>query len=205
VGRYDGLVVLGGPMNVNQTDRYPHLALERDAIRIAADSGLPVLGICLGAQLISVALGGSVSRDSAREIGWVDVSPTADGEQDPLFSHFRRTEKIFQWHGDSFSIPPGAVHLAESKACPTQAFRYGESVYGLQFHLEVDEALIQRWLRIPSHLRELAEAGDETDSRRILDETRKFIHRSEALSRAFFGEFIERFYGWRRRVTLSSR
>ena len=107
------------------------------------------------------SLGAEVQRNPVKEIGWYDVTPTAEGEKDPLFSCFNGTEKIFQWHGDTFDIPHGAVHLATSPECPNQAFRYGERTYGLQFHLEVDEPLIHRWLKTPVHMRELEELHDE--------------------------------------------
>jgi GMP synthase (glutamine-hydrolysing) len=205
VRRYHGLVVLGGPMNVDQTDQYPYLTVERDAIRKAVEASIPILGICLGAQLIASALGARVTRNRVKEIGWYDVKPTSAAREDPLFAHFKKTEKIFQWHGDSFSLPADAVHLAESEECVNQAFRYGDCVYGLQFHLEADEALIRRWLRTSVNRRELAELGDAVDPDRILAETPKFIHRARVLSRTLFGEFIERFYSWRRRTTLPSR
>jgi len=205
VRRYHGLVVLGGPMSANEFDRYPHLTAEIDAIRQAVDAGIPVLGICLGAQLIATALGGRIRQNPVKEIGWFKVTPTAAGGEDALFSHFNGDEMIFQWHGDTFTLPHGAHHLAESEDCVNQAFRVGDSVYGVQFHLEADQALIQRWLRTPVHLRELAKLGTSVDPNRILADTSRFIARAAALSDAFFGEFIDRFYSRRRQVALPSR
>lgn len=205
VDRYHGLVVLGGPMSVNELERYPHLNVEQDSIRQAVDSGIPVLGICLGAQLIAAALGGQIRKNPVKEIGWFEVAPTDAGLEDPLFSKFDGPENIFQWHGDTFTLPHGAKHLAESEACTNQAFRFGESVYGLQFHLEVDPALIERWLRTPVHLREIAKLGTTVDPEKIRADTARFMARSAVLSDAFFGEFIERFYRLRRRVVLPSR
>jgi GMP synthase (glutamine-hydrolysing) len=204
VRRYHGLVVLGGPMAADAADRHPHLAVERGAIADAVGARIPVLGICLGAQLIAACLGGRTLRRAAREIGWVDVSPTDAGRADPLFSHFERQEKIFQWHSDTFTLPPGATHLVSSALCAHQAFSYGESVYGLQFHLEADGALIERWLRTPQYLAELAEGGGMTADD-VHRQTLRFAHRSTALSTAVFGEFIRRFYAWRRRIALPSR
>src|SRR5262245_17436193 len=157
VGRYNGLVVLGGPMNVDDLERHPHLAVEVDLIRQAIEQGLPVLGICLGAQLIAKALGAPVSANGGKEIGWYEVSPTPAAKEDPLFRDFDEVEKIFQWHSDTFELPAGAVPLATSRACRRQAFRYGANVYGFQFHLEVDEPLIERWLTVPEHCAELTE------------------------------------------------
>ncbi|MCE7904046.1 MAG: type 1 glutamine amidotransferase [Gammaproteobacteria bacterium PRO9] len=115
---YDGLIVLGGPMNCDEVTRYRHLATEVGAIRTAVGDGKPVLGICLGAQLLARALGAPVTRNPRKEIGWYDLMPTDEGRQDPLFRHFDEVEKVFQWHGDTFAIPPGAMHLAHSEACP---------------------------------------------------------------------------------------
>jgi GMP synthase (glutamine-hydrolysing) len=205
VRRYHGLVVLGGPMSVYDSDRYPHLQLEVEAIRLTIDAGVPVLGICLGAQLIAAALGGRVLPNPTKEIGWSEVMPTKAGRKDRLFSCFTDREKIFQWHGDTFHLPAGAELLAESPLCKNQAFCYGEHVYGLQFHLEVDEALIERWLGTPALKRELAELSDGGDASLIMQQTRAFIGRSGELSEAVFGAFIERFYRWRRRHPLPSR
>jgi GMP synthase (glutamine-hydrolysing) len=205
VGRYHGLVVLGGPMGADELERHPNLAFEQDAIRRAAEAKLPVLGICLGAQLIAAALGGQVLRGAAPEYGWTRVAPTAAGREDPLIGNFRARETIYQWHSDTFTLPEGAVHLASTTACPLQAFRIGDCVYGLQFHLEADRALIRRWLSVPEHLAELAERGVVVDERGTLAETERHLPRATALGRQVFGEFIERFYQLRRRRAQPSR
>jgi GMP synthase (glutamine-hydrolysing) len=131
VEKYDGLIVLGGPMCVSQMDSHPHLQTEINAIHQAMELRMPVLGICLGAQLIATALGAKVHKNPVKEIGWYEVAPTPAGERDPLFKRFNGTEKIFQWHGDTFDIPHGAEHLAASPDCANQAFRYGDRTYGL--------------------------------------------------------------------------
>lgn len=205
VSRYHGLIVLGGPMNCDEADRHPHLDFETEAIRAAVERGMPVLGICLGGQLIARALGARVTRNPVREIGWHDVAPTAAGVRDPLFAHFAATEKIFQWHGDTFAIPPGAEHLAASPGCANQAFRYGENVYALQFHLEVDTPLIERWLATPAMERELGCPGPGVDAARVRADTARHIGRSLALGRAFFGEYLHAFHRRQRRSPLSSR
>lgn len=154
---YNGLVVLGGPMNVDETADHPHLVTELALITQAVDRGIPVLGICLGAQLLAKALGATVRANEVKEIGWYELAPTRDGLEDPLFGHFEASETVFQWHGDTFDIPEGAVRLATGSSCANQAFRYGDCAYGLQFHLEVDPALIERWLALPAHIEEIEE------------------------------------------------
>src|SRR5262245_40710959 len=139
---YDGLIVLGGPMSVNDVGRLPHLVTEMKLIEQSLKKDLPVLGICLGAQLIAKTLGAEVYPNREKEIGWYDVSPTGAAETDALLSAFNQRETIFQWHGDTFDVPKSSCHLAFSTLCANQAFRYGANVYGFQFHLEVDEAMI---------------------------------------------------------------
>jgi GMP synthase (glutamine-hydrolysing) len=203
--RYHGLIVLGGPMNCDQVTRHRHLLTEVAAIQAAIRDGKPVLGICLGAQLLARALGAPVTPHHSKEIGWYDVAPTTHGGQDPLFRHFETSEKIFQWHGDTFAIPHGAVHLAASAACAHQAFRFGHNVYGLQFHLEVDEPMIHRWLKAPGNRRELDSLRGTIDPAGIVQETPLFIARSHSLGTAVFSDFIRLFQGRHRRTVLPSR
>jgi len=190
---YDGLVVLGGPMNVDETDTHPHLDHEIGLIQIAIERKIPVLGICLGAQLIAKALGAAVERNPVREIGWYDLCLTDAGRKDPLFAHFGPVEKMFQWHGDTFAIPQGAVHLAVSPRCSHQAFRYHDNVYGLQFHLEVDEPMIERWLRVVENRREIASLGGKIDPAAIRRVTPLHLARLQQLGDQVFSEFIRLF------------
>lgn len=203
--RYHGLIVLGGPMNCDQVERHRHLATEVAAIQSTVRAGKPVLGICLGSQLLARALGAPVNRHHTKEIGWYDVAPTDEGRRDPLFRHFSATERIFQWHGDTFAIPHGAVHLATSTACAHQAFRFGHNAYGLQFHLEVDEPMVRRWLQTPVNRRELAGLQGVIDPEAIARETPAHISRTRELGDAVFGEFIRLFQGRHRRTVLPSR
>ncbi|MGQ1891445.1 type 1 glutamine amidotransferase [Thermophagus sp. OGC60D27] len=137
VDTYDWLIIMGGPMNVDEETQYPWLKEEKKAIKKAINSGKTVLGICLGSQLIATALGAKVRKNHEPEIGWFDVSLTDEGQRSRLFKGFDNTFKIFQWHGDTFEIPKGAYHLASSPVCRNQAFALGNKVLGLQFHLEV--------------------------------------------------------------------
>lgn len=132
----DLLVVMGGPMSVNDGDRYPWLAGEKRLIREAAECGVAVLGICLGAQLIAGALGARVFPNPVKEIGWFPVRavPAPAGSLE-----LPGVCQAFHWHGETFDLPAGAVRLAESDACRNQAFQVGPRVLGLQFHLETTE------------------------------------------------------------------
>lgn len=134
----DLLVVMGGPMSVNDEDQFPWLVPEKQFIRKAIDSGKPVLGICLGAQMIASAMGASVFANPVKEIGWFPIRGVESVGGD-LFS-FPSSETVFHWHGETFDLPPGAIRLAMSQACENQAFQLGKSVIGLQFHLETTPA-----------------------------------------------------------------
>jgi GMP synthase (glutamine-hydrolysing) len=190
---YAGLVVLGGPMNVDQIDEYPHLKTETEVIQEAVRRGIPVLGICLGAQLIAKAMGAKVYPGTEKEIGWYDLSVTEAARTDPLFAHLRPTERVFQWHGDTFDIPAGAVRLASSPLFPNQAFRYRNNVYALQFHLEVDGPLIERWLCVPINRQEIAALDGRIDPEIIRAETRLHIDRLRTLGERTFRKFVDLF------------
>ena len=130
-------MVMGGPMNIYEYNKYPWLAAEKDFIRAATEAETAVLGICRGAQLLADALGGPVTRAPRREIGWWPVTLTDAGRTIPVFADFPDRFTALHWHGDTFAIPPGATHVASSEACPNQAFALdGGRVVGLQFHLE---------------------------------------------------------------------
>jgi GMP synthase (glutamine-hydrolysing) len=192
-------------MAADETDRFAHLAYEQEAIRRGIETSMPVLGICLGAQLMAASMGGRILRGRAVEFGWTDVTPTHHGKQDLLFRHFEGREPIFQWHRDTFTLPSGAVHLASSAVCEHQAFRIGDYAYGLQFHLEADQPLIRRWLDRRNDVRGIDEIPPELDPAAALDATEHHMPRSSRLAQAVFGEFIARFFGVRRRRAHPSR
>lgn len=205
VSRYDGLIVLGGPMGVYESDQHPHLRREIVLVKQAIAEGKPVLGICLGAQLIAHALGARVAPLPTKEIGWCDVELTSEGREDPMLSELGEGEPIFQWHGDGFALPDGAVRLASSGACPQQAFRYGERVYGLQFHLEVDAGMVDRWLDLPAHQQEVRDAHGDAGRDVIRAATQSRIGPSMASGRRVFGRWLELFSTKRRTTVLRSR
>ena len=196
---YHGLVILGGPMNVDQAERFPHLATEIRLVREALERDIPVLGICLGAQLVVRALGAEVRPNHVKEIGWYSLSPTDAAANDPLLRHLRDSQNIFQWHGDTFEIPDGAVHLATSPDCHNQAFRYGDRVYGFQFHLEVNSGLIDRWLSVPAHREEIEALNGRVCSEVIREETREHIEGLRITADSVFTSFIELFGQLRQR------
>jgi GMP synthase (glutamine-hydrolysing) len=141
----DGLVVLGGVMDADETDDYPHLARTKELLADAAARSAPALGICLGAQLAAAALGGRAYPGPAgEEIGWSKVELTDAGRADPVVGDLREPVELFEWHHDTFDPPPGAILLAGGAVYPSQAFRLG-SVVAVQFHPEVDGPLLAGW------------------------------------------------------------
>ncbi len=205
VDRYAGLIVLGGPMNVADQDRRPHLKVELAAIERALGQGKPVLGICLGAQLLAHVLGAPVRRQEQPEIGWYDLALTRAGMQDPVLSPLGERTAVFQWHGCAFDIPRGAEHLARTATCDNQAFRYGTGAYGFQFHLEVDEALIERWLAIEDYRAELNATGLGHDDDDIRAHTRDRIGLMKGAARRVFESFLDLVGRPARRIALPSR
>ncbi|HEV2446307.1 MAG TPA: gamma-glutamyl-gamma-aminobutyrate hydrolase family protein [Candidatus Sulfopaludibacter sp.] len=161
--RADGLIFLGGPMSVN--DPLPYLQWEMRAIRQAVEQDRPVLGICLGAQLMAKALGGVVYRNPAKEIGWFDIAFTGAARHDRLFAQVPDPSTVFHWHGETFDLPDGAVLLASSERCRNQAFRVGDVSYGLQFHLEVTPEMIEDWCGQDGNSQDVRELDAPLDTR----------------------------------------
>ncbi|MFM9327668.1 type 1 glutamine amidotransferase [Paenibacillus mesotrionivorans] len=144
---FDLLLIMGGPMNIYEEERYPWLAAEKKLIRAAVEAGKGVLGICLGSQLIADALGGKVTANPLPEIGWFPVIWNEAAGADPLFAGFPRESVVFHWHYDTFSVlPPGAKLLAASAGCRQQAYVVGDRVVGLQFHLENTAELLRGYV-----------------------------------------------------------
>lgn len=203
--RYEALIVLGGPMNADQIDAYPNLRTEVQILEEAVLRDMSILGICLGAQLLAKALGGSVARNAAPEIGWYDVEVTDAGMHDPVLGTFGRRREVFQWHEDGIVLPSSAVCLASSPLSPVQAFRYGEHAYGLQFHLEASRSLIERWLAVPDHQAILSNKEAGIDAEVIRSRTHAAIGPLELLGRQTFARWIDRFEIGPKRRHLPSR
>ncbi len=143
------MVVMGGPMAVHKIHEHQNLSLETALIRAVIKSGKPVLGICLGAQMIAFAAGAEVYAGSKTELGWDKVEITPEGMEDPVFSSLSvdngPAAEVFQWHGDTFDLPKDSVRLASSEHYQNQAFRFRDKVYGLQFHIEVTPEIVREW------------------------------------------------------------
>jgi GMP synthase (glutamine-hydrolysing) len=191
----EALVVMGGPMGVGDlTDpRWPFLAKEVAALASLVPSGAPVLGICLGAQLIAHALGARVAPlligdppVRHREVGWGAVSFHGD---DPVLAGMPAALDVLHWHGDAFALPPGAVRLASTLACPEQMFRFGSRTFALQFHLEVEPDEIARWTREDADF--VRSANGPGGPARILADTARIQPRQQAAADRLIGNLLD--------------
>lgn len=187
--KFNTLIVLGGPMGVYELERYPHLVIESRIIREAINRDMRVLGICLGSQIIAHCLGADVYPGPEKEIGWYHVELTGDGLKDPLMRRlaihprvgdFWRKFKVFHWHGDTFALPLGAALLASSELYKNQAFRYGDNVYGFQFHLEVTKDMLTEWFE------------GMTDIDKIMKETEKIYEEYRGRAMNFYKVFFRK-------------
>src|SRR5262245_35463308 len=185
-----GLIVLGGPMGAYEQDKYPFLRSETTLIEKAIAAGRPVLGICLGAQLIAQVLGARVYAGDTREVGWAPITLTEDGRDDPLFVGVDPTLTVFHLHADTYELPPDAANLATSPAYEQQAFRWGEIVYGFQFHLEFTESIIARLAQEPDSQKFMTDAG--ADLKRIVAETPNHVRAlTDTAQRVFENYFAQ--------------
>ncbi len=180
ISAYAGLIFLGGPMSA--TDPLPCLDRERALIAQAVSREQPLLGICLGSQLIARALGAEVHRNTGKEIGWFDIHLTEAAGDDALFGGIRGPETVFHWHSDTWELPQGAELLAWSQACRNQAFRAGRNIYGMQFHLEVTPAMIADWQTQDENCGDVRELPAPIDP--VANSTRQ-----EELSKVVFGRW----------------
>lgn len=184
---FGGILVMGGPMNVDQTSRYPWLTDQLELIAAAARQRIPVLGVCLGSQMIAAALGGSVYSGKEPEIGWYGLDLTENADDDPLFGGFPHSFEVFQWHGCTFNLPPGAALLAGSSLFPHQAFRARDCIWGVQFHLEVTSGHVSNWLKINHE--EVERAG--VDARAVNAAAEEKLVKLMPLAEKLFGRFLD--------------
>jgi len=142
---FDGIIIMGGPQSAN--DNTDYILAELKWLESAIEAGIPMLGICLGAQLMARAAGAEVFASPVRELGWFPVCRTQEAATDPLFSHMPDPLNVFQWHGETFSLTDAMTLVATHPEVPDQAFRLGKGQYGLQFHIEVNQPIIETWIR----------------------------------------------------------
>lgn len=178
---YDTLIMLGGPMSVNDEHDYPYMTHEMKLAEQFMKQGKKVFGVCLGAQLMAKALGAKVYPGPEKEIGWYDIELNDAGLKDLRMAHLAdsRSCKVFQWHGETFDIPQGAERLAMSELYPNQAFRYGNNAYAFQFHIEVSRQMIFDWLK-----------NEPVDMKKIEQETDAYYADYNVRARSFYESFF---------------
>jgi GMP synthase (glutamine-hydrolysing) len=181
----DGLVVLGGPLSVNAQGQYPFLRAEIALIRSALAADKPVLGVCLGSQLLASALGARVFHGERTEIGWLPVYLSDAAANDRLFRGAPASFVTCIWHGDVFDLPAGATSLAYSDKTPCQAFRYGEAAYGLLFHLEVTPEIVS--CAVDTFAAQIKAAG--LDKEQCIREGHRYVPAAQALGRQVFARW----------------
>lgn len=182
---YSALIVMGGPMGVYESDIYPFINNEMELIKEAIKTDVPVLGVCLGSQLLAGAAGARVYKGEKKEIGWYNVSLTEEGSSDRLFLGLPDELPVFQWHGDTFDVPVNGVNLASSDLFPHQAIKVGKRAYGFQFHFEVTAKMIGEWIEINAD--ELKAA--KIDPEKIIKETPENIEGLHRFGRAVVQRF----------------
>jgi len=186
---WDGLIAMGGSMSANDGERLGFIADELRLLTKVLEAGMPALGICLGAQLIAKAAGAEVTAGEEKEIGWYPLTLTEEGKKDRLLDGLPGTFPVFQWHGETFDIPRGAVCLAGSERYSNQAFRLGEKVYGLQFHLETTQPMITEWLDL--YRDEHAKCGGTVQGRAaVMAKTALLKSAAEQRARQVFGRYF---------------
>ncbi|KTD23675.1 type 1 glutamine amidotransferase [Legionella israelensis] len=182
---YDGLIILGGNMNPDELEHYPHLTFEIKLIHQAIEKNIPVLGICLGSQLLNLALGGECYCLAKSEFGWSNIYKKSNH---PLFTSFPECTKVFQWHRYASRVPNHTDVVLENEQC-VQAFSYQKKHIGLQFHLEVDKYLISRWMQHPDYLTHLKSHIGPEEIETIRSDTKKELERSIQIGKKFFEDY----------------
>ena len=187
----DAIVAMGGPMSVNDEDDHPWLVAEKALIAEAVRGGIPFWGSCLGVQLLAASLGAEVVRGPLPEVGVLLVHATPEGLADPVFAGLAWPRPTLQWHQDTFELPEGATLLASSPAYPNQAFRVGGLAYGVQFHIEVDEAMAAEWATVPAYIASADEVLGAGGLERLLADFRRSLEEMQADGRTLFGRWVD--------------
>lgn len=184
----DLLIVLGGPVGVNDSDEYPFIDAELSLLEKRLANGKPTLGICLGAQLMANALGAKVEAGATREIGWMPVDLTEAGKQSSLRHVGPENCTVFHWHSDNFELPADATLLASTTQCPNQAFSLGPNILGLQFHPEVSASALETWY--VGHHRALS-AQDDLSAVQLRSDAARYSEALESQGRKLLLEWLE--------------
>lgn len=182
------LIFLGGTMGVADSDEFPFLAAEQDLIRGAVRQSIPLLGVCLGAQLLAAATGGQVFNAAHRSIGFLPVAKSKAAASDLLFSGFCATDRFLSWHQDTLTLPPGSQLLMTSVDTPNQAFRIGACAWGVQFHLEVDQPVLESWIESS---REPLQSAWGIDPGAFVEAARRHLPHQQTHARHAFKAFAE--------------
>jgi len=180
-----GIIFMGGPMSVN--DGIEVIEKEKEFISQSINRDLPILGVCLGAQLVASALGANVYPGETVEVGWGEIKLTGEGMKDPVVGGVEKYIPVLHWHQETFDMPDDTVLLASSDTCINQAFRYKDNVYGLQFHLEANSEMVEEWL-----FEDDDENGLVMDSKEILYDMPEWVPRTQFWGSLVFGRFIDR-------------
>ena len=186
IEEYNSLIIMGGPMSVYEMGKYPFLKIEAGIIEKAINKNIKVLGICLGAQMIAHVLGAKVYKGNVEEIGWHKIEITEDGLKDNLIislsknlsGNICRKFNVFHWHGDTFDLPSGTIHLAKSYLYENQAFKFKNNVYAFQFHIEINKKLLYMWFDFHKLKEEILKKYEEIKS--------EYLKRSKNFYKSFF-------------------
>jgi GMP synthase (glutamine-hydrolysing) len=190
---FDAIVAMGGPMSVNDEDELPWLRAEKAVLAEAVRGGTPFFGACLGVQLLAASLGGEVAPGPAPEVGLLPVFLTDAAATDAVFADLPRELLTLQWHGDTFSLPDGAVLLASSPAYPNHAFRWGRSAYGVQFHLELSREMAEEWTQLPAYAEALDRVLGPDSSAALVDKLAEHADELRQHGRRMFERWLELF------------
>ncbi len=191
LANYQAIISMGGPQHVYEDEQEPYMLKEKAAFRQAIEMDLPILGICLGAQILASTLDASVRKHHLTELGFFRIPLTDVGQGDPLFRGLPGHQLAFHWHRDVFDLPVGATLLASSHDVPNQAFRYGQHIYGLQFHIELNNEIVHEWIYFPEFTRDIADTlGSEEAPARLEQEWKQYKDTYHEHTRLLFENFL---------------
>jgi GMP synthase (glutamine-hydrolysing) len=189
---FAGVIAMGGPMGTYEIDRFPWLVEEIRFIAEVVEAGVPFWGVCLGAQLLAAAAGGTVAPGPEPEVGVMSVQLTDEAASDPVFDIAPEQIETLQWHGDTYTLPPGAIQLARSATIPQQAFRVG-SAYGLQFHLEATADMVAEWGTLFAYSQSLERVHGPGALAALLRDVASVEEEARTLARQLFGRWLDLF------------